>query len=134
MNLRLALWYCLFIPWSFSCASDAVVDRHVEGRLTISNGVYGQTTSQDDVGDNPVEYHPMTLYVSSQGDSEHLATVTSDEVGFYEIPLSPGKYSICVSFGRCSDFELADQQCVRLDYEFSVGPGWSMVKTIPCPP
>ena len=129
------LWYCSVVLWIFGCASDnaaAEIDRRVEDRLTISTGVYGQTTAQDDVGNDPVEYNPMTLSVSARGDSTPLAEVTSDDNGFYEIPLSPGNYSICTSFGRCTDFEVGEGQCVRLDYEFSVGPGWATAETIPC--
>ena len=129
------LWCCFLVPWLVACTNnhEIGIDRDVENRLTISSGVYGQTTAQDDVGVNPVEYNRMTLSVSSQGDSAHLAEVTSDDIGFYEIPLSVGSYAICTSFGRCADFEVVVGQCVRLDYEFSVGPGWETAKPISCP-
>jgi hypothetical protein len=110
------------------------IDRNVETKLTITSGVYGQTTSQDDVGDHAPEYKSMQVNVfSSSSDEAPLATATSDEVGFYEIALLPGDYSMCTVFGRCRDFRADQGQCVRLDYEYSVGPGWTTSEVIDCP-
>ena len=116
------------------CDDDSPnIDRDVEKRLTIATGVYGQTTSQDDVGDHPVQYNRMDLSVFATDGDTALETVPSDDVGFYEIPLPPGDYSICTSFQRCADFRVQSGQCVRLDYEYGVGPGWAPATAIACP-
>lgn len=122
------LWHCLLIPWSLSCASaqsDHGIDRQVENRLTISSGVYGQTTSVDDVGPSEAEYFRMSLHVSAQGDWTSRATITSNEVGFYQAPLPAGAYSICTSFDRCTDFEVAEGQmrAARLRVQRRAGLG-----------
>lgn len=110
------------------------IDRQVEDRLTISSGVYGQTTSLDDVGNNSPQYYPMTLSVfTSQDHNAAVASATSDQRGFYQIQLAPADYAICTSFDRCSPVSVTDRQCVRLDYSFSFGPGWSEPRARPCP-
>ncbi|AKQ68405.1 hypothetical protein A176_005317 [Myxococcus hansupus] len=54
-----------------------------------------------------------------------MGSVTSTREGFYEVALEPGRYRICTTFERCTEFVVEEGQLVRLDYEFSVGPGWS---------
>lgn len=107
-------------------------DPYVEDLLTISQGVYGQTTSHDDVGYNPVvvNSHFTVLAYTSQPpqnmeDAEPYASDISNERGFYELGLEPGVYWICTTFGRCVELDLGTE-LLRLDYEFGVGPGWSM--------
>ncbi len=128
---------CLLALCGSGCTSAGAsgVDRNVEMRLTISSGVYGQTTSQDDVGDHAPEFNSMEMSVfqSESGDAP-IAKAKSDEVGFYEVALQPGDYSICTSFARCSTFRVEQDQCVRLDYEFSAAIGWATAETSPCPP
>jgi len=123
------------ITLALACGEANIsVDRQVEDHLTIASGVYGQTTSVDDVGDHSPQYYPMTLSVFNSSDHNAvLASARSDERGFYQIQLSPGDYAICTSFDRCTSFLVSDGQCIRLDYEFSVGPGWSAARAIPCP-
>jgi len=135
MNSSLGIWCCLFAVGVSACASASAggIDRHVEDRVTLSTGVYGQTTSQDDIGDSPVKYKQMMLSVSAGAGDPPLATQTSDGVGFYEFPLTPGDYSLCTSFGRCTALHVETGQCVRLDYEFSEGPGWSAPVVGVCP-
>jgi hypothetical protein len=121
-------------PPSSSATGAPEIDRAVERRLTIAQGLYGQTTSQDDIGVNPARYFPMPLDIfSPKGDGPALVTAKSDSRGFYEIALEPGAYRACTSFKRCTRFTIERGKCVRLDYEFSVGPGWSSAKAIPCP-
>ncbi len=62
------------------------------------------------------------------------ATAESDtgREGFYQCGLPTGPHEICTSFGGCRTFEVGERQCVRLDYEFSVGPGWSRPTTRSC--
>ena len=117
-----------------SGGGNETVDRNVEGRLTITQGVYGQTTSQDDVGDNPVQYYSMNLAIFPKGETTNpINTVTSDAQGFYQLGLDPGAYSLCTSFNRCTNVELKAGECVRLDYSFSIALGWSEATTMPCP-
>lgn len=132
MNLAWRGWVVLL---GLGCSEDAAIDRDVEDQLTISSGVYGQTTARDDVAAyNPIEYHQMSLAVFSSIDrTTPIANVTSSVNGFFEVALSPGDYAICTAFQRCSEFSVADGQCVRLDYEFSEGPGWAAAVVIPCP-
>jgi len=78
-------------------------------------------------------YMQMALSVSAAVADSPLATATSDGVGFYEFPLTPGDYSLCTSFRRCTALHVETGQCVRLDYEFSVGPGWSAPVVTVCP-
>lgn len=87
--------------------------------MTITQGVYGQTTSQDDVGSNPREAIEMTLTVSAgtAAASSRLGDVTSGDQGFYEYPLDAGDYVICTAFGRCTTFSIAPAQRYRLDYQ-----------------
>jgi hypothetical protein len=123
---------CAALLSGLACTS---VDPIVEDRLTISSGIYGQTTSLDDVGDHSPEYMSMELTVTpSSDDGARVSTVRSDEAGFFESELLPGSYSICTTFGRCADFDVQPGQCVRLDYEFGPGPGWSQSTSIDCPP
>jgi hypothetical protein len=115
------------------------IDRDVEARLTISQGVYGQTTLWDDV-DNPrnppVEYFPMDISVSHADEAgPAIAAVKSDEVGFYEIYLDPGAYKLCTSSDHCTQFRLDSGDCARLDYEYDSSMhtnGWAEAKTTPC--
>lgn len=114
MNLRRS-WRLLAIVFAAACGD---VDEDVEDRLTITQGVYGQTTLRDDVGDNPREAIEMTLTVSAGtlDANTKLGDVTSGDQGFYEYPLDAGDYVICTSFQRCTTFSVAAAQRVRLDY------------------
>lgn len=115
----------------FACGpqiKEEELDTHVEDLLTISQGVYGQATSVDDVCTPTCErnYATMTFNVHSATDpSLPGVEVKTGERGFYEVALDVGSYEICTSFGRCKQFVVQPQQLVRLDYEFSNGPGWS---------
>ena len=51
------------------------------------------------------------------------ATTVSDAVGFYELTLPAGRHWICTGFRRCTDQRLTTGTR-RLDYSFSLGPGW----------
>jgi hypothetical protein len=106
--------------------------------VTIQQGVYGITTSQDDVGDHPVL--PMGGFsILVYGDLPPVSVDTgvlpiappplvetrSDPSGFYQLELDARRYVFCTSFLRCIWLEVSPGQRVRLDYEYSVGPGWS---------
>ena len=122
-----------FVLLALGCGGAPSIDRQVETRLTITSGVYGQTTSVDDVGPSSPEYFPMTLSVfNSQDQDIALASARSDEVGFYQIQLSPDNYTICTSFDRCTALLVLTGQCTRLDYEFSDRLGWSAPRSCTC--
>ncbi|AEI68721.1 putative lipoprotein [Corallococcus macrosporus] len=67
----------------------------------------------------------MTFLLRALPGESDVGSVTSNEEGFYEFALEPGDYRICTTFERCTDFTVGTGEAVRLDYEFSVGPGWS---------
>lgn len=97
-----------------------------EAARTISQGVYGLTEYVDDVCSSSCDPEPrsMSLLIHTLPDRELVASVKSDDDGFYEVELASGDYVICTSFERCTDFQVEPGQTVRLDYEMSVGPGW----------
>src|SRR5437870_1865164 len=106
-------------------AAACGVDRDVEHRVTITTGVYGQTTSSSDVGsDRGPHYYQMDIELRDHTDAR-LAQARSGEQGFYELAAVPADYRICSSFGRCTDITIAANQRLRCDYEFTLGGGWS---------
>lgn len=108
-------------------SSVACGDLDPEEAVTISQGVYGMTTYVDDVCASRCEREPrsMTLTIKALPQEADVASVTSSKDGFYESALALGDYRICTAFGRCTDFSVGTDEAVRLDYELSVGPGWS---------
>lgn len=105
------------------------IDGRVEDLVTIRKGLYGQVTSVDDVGEPQPEYLPgfgIDVFPVPDGTElgSPIAHAASVSRGFYEIELSPSEYVVCSSFRRCVRLALGDE-LHRLDYEFSVGPGWS---------
>ncbi|WIG95626.1 hypothetical protein KGD87_34975 [Myxococcus sp. SDU36] len=110
-----------------SVSSLACGDVDPEEAVTISQGVYGMTSYVNDVCSSGCEREPrsMTLLVKSLPQDTDVASVTSNEDGFYEVALVLGDYRICTTFGRCTDFSVGSNEVVRLNYEMSVGLGWS---------
>ncbi|MFP2956296.1 hypothetical protein ACLEPN_00300 [Myxococcus sp. 1LA] len=102
-------------------------DFDPEDAVTISQGVFGMTTYVGDVCSVGCESEPrsMPLLVRARPQDSEVASVKSDGDGFYEVALEPGDYRICTTFERCTDFSVGSSERVRLDYEMSVGPGWS---------
>jgi hypothetical protein len=121
------------------CGSSQPALPDADKLVTIEQGVYGITTSQNDVGsDNPVlpiggfsilvyDYvPPLSLDPSSPPVvPPPLAETRSDQSGFYQLALDAGRYVFCTSFLRCVWLDVPANQPTRLDYYFSVGPGWS---------
>lgn len=106
---------------------SACGDSNPLDALSIAQGVYGLTTYADDVCTWECDTGPMSMTFSLRalpGETD-VASVRSSREGFYEVALEPGSYRICTTFERCRDFTVEEGQLVRLDYEFSVGPGWS---------
>ncbi|HEY2735248.1 MAG TPA: hypothetical protein VGI70_14730, partial [Polyangiales bacterium] len=57
--------------------------------------------------------------------AEATYSALTDAQGFYELSVPAGHYWVCTSFRRCIEEDLAISQVTELDYEASVGPGWS---------
>ncbi|NVI96906.1 hypothetical protein HV824_02050 [Myxococcus sp. AM009] len=110
-----------------SLSSLGCGDFNPEEAVTISQGVFGMTTYVDDVCSSGCEREPrsMTLLIKSLPQDTDVASVTSNEDGFFEAELALGDYRICTTFERCTDFSVGSNEVVRLDYEMSLGPGWS---------
>ena len=136
-NMKVVSVFTLVVLISYSCvgcsSDDEKINREIEDLLTITQGIYGQATSYDDVGDNPVRYNPgFRIEVFDQIPSfdpadgiEPLQSVVAGERGFYEIELETGSYCVCTTFRRCLSADIFESELLRLDYEFSAGPGWS---------
>jgi hypothetical protein len=131
----------LGLATGLGCGSSSSRPRipDAERLVTVSHGVYGITTSQDDVGDQPVQ--PMgdfsiLVYADvpplSIGDNglpivtPAQAETRSDQSGFYQLELDGGRYVFCTSFLRCVWLDVPADQRLRLDYRADVGPGWSL--------
>lgn len=114
----------LLLAASFGCGG---LDRDVEAFVTITQGVYGQTTFLDDVCPSGCEpqYKSMKLVVSGKTPPQAAVTITSDDKGFFQLGTEPGDFEICTEFDRCIEFTVAANAKIRLDYEMSAGPGWS---------
>ena len=114
--------------------TDNSINRDVKDLLIITQGVYGQVTSQDDIGSNPVEYFPefridIFDYEPSDNPNDGAAihlSAESDDRGFFEAQLKTGTYWICSFFRRCTTININENKIIRMDYEFSAGPGWSL--------
>ena len=97
-----------------------------------ANGVFGCVTSTNDVGDTSAhvlaDFHVQAFATKPSNDPNDglvpEATSVSDVEGFYEMPLPAGHHWICTAFRRCTERELA-AGTRRLDYSFSIAPGWS---------
>lgn len=114
------------VALSAACTDGA--DTNVERFVSIGNGVYGQTTTFDDVGNNSVEPHSMMLRIEhADGHTDSVApkSVTSDSRGFYELAVGAGSYRICTTFDRCESLTISTDQLWRCDYELGPGPGWN---------
>jgi hypothetical protein len=123
----------LLAPASFwvalACGGHAAPT--VEQRVTIQQGIYGQVTSLDDVGRHepqPLGGFPIYVYDVPAGTvlgAPTASTASETSLGFYEMALPSGDHVVCTSFQRCVVVTIRAGQRLRLDYEFSVGPGWS---------
>lgn len=87
------------------------MDRDIATKVTITQGVYGQLTSDE----LPVANQAVTVY-SAIGT---YATATSDGDGVYQMALPNGDYTICTS--ACTTISTPSSATVR--YDWSAGPG-----------
>jgi hypothetical protein len=89
------------------------VDRNIEDKVTISQGVYGLLLASD----QPVVNQEVTVF--SAGAQRTFATMTSDGDGVYQIDLPNGDYTLCTS--SCVTIETPSAATVR--YDWTNGPG-----------
>ncbi len=110
------------------CGSPGI-GHDVEGLLTISQGVYGQTYQVDDVCPGQVcevSAVSVEMTVSSPVLPSPATVQSGDRLGFYELALPVGDFESCVpqAFRRCTRFSVSPGQRVRRDLEYGVGGGF----------
>jgi len=129
----LIMFFGIFMFSIVSCSEKTPDEMEFDELLTISQGVYGQATKLDDVGENDiVSYEGFGIDVFDEPPStdpddgmETLVSTETVDQGFYEIELDTGNYCICTTFRRCVSVNVVENRLLRIDYEFGVGPGWS---------
>jgi len=99
--------YALFLAVVAACA----MDRDIATKVTITEGVYGQLTSDS----LPVAKQQVTVYSATGA----YSTATSDGDGVYQIDLPNGDYTICTS--ACTTITTPSSATVR--YDWTDGPG-----------
>ena len=96
------------------------LDRNIDGKVTIEQGVYGQLIEGCDSSgcqDQPAAGEHVVVYAASQ--STVFASADADGDGFYEIALPAGDYTLCTY--SCTQITVPDQSVVR--YDWTSGPG-----------
>jgi hypothetical protein len=129
MNAKLSIAALLTAA---ACGAQHDLQTCQERSATIETGVFGCTTSTNDVGDVTTQVLPnfeVQIFVEmpppTPDDGLTPARKTrSDESGFYQIELSPGIYWICTTFRRCGELTIPAGKPVEKDYDFGPGPGW----------
>jgi hypothetical protein len=129
--------YILLLAGTCSCSEEGV-DRHIENRLTISQGVYGQTLSYQPTSSEPLVYYREDLVVFTGAEPVNAASVvlasdTADDHGFFQIELAVGGYFLCTTSRRCIGVTVDSGECGRFDFELGEQGVWSHVQTIRCP-
>ena len=121
----------VFLLGAIGCGSAPSTEldacRHHEPSIAV--GIYGCVTSTSEVDDTHVlpdfSVQAFTSQPSAMPDDGAVPSLStaSDADGYYQLSLLPGHYWICSSFRRCVEKDiLAGTR--RLDYSFSLGPGW----------
>jgi hypothetical protein len=108
--------YVLFALVLFGCG----LDRNIEGRVTIQQGVYGQLVQGCDSSgcqDQPAAGEHVVVYAASQ--SSVYASADADGDGFYQVELPAGDYTLCTY--SCTEISVPDHALVR--YDWTSGPG-----------
>ena len=105
------------------------IGHDVEGLLTISQGVYGQTYQVDDVCPGhvcEVSAVSVEVTVSSPVLTSTVTVQSGGRLGFYEIALPAGDFESCVpqALQRCTQFSVGPGQRIRRDLEYGVGGGF----------
>jgi hypothetical protein len=94
-------------------AGGCALDRDIEDRVTIDQGVYGLLLAADQPAAN------QTVTVFAAGATTAFATMTSDGAGIYQIDLPNGDYTLCTS--ACTPITTPSSATVR--YDWTNGPG-----------
>jgi hypothetical protein len=107
----------------------------IEDRVTISQGVYGQTLTRNKPDSAP--FYAGRIYVLAYSDDEtgeadeSYAYVLSGTEGLYQIQLNPGSFYLCAADSLasqaefdCTEVEVPSGQRVRMDYCGGAGVGW----------
>ena len=100
-------------------AAGCGVDRNIEDKVTIDQGVYGLLVAAD----LPAAKQDVVVYAA--GDAGEFARATSDHDGVYQIDLPNGDYTLCTS--ACTPISTPSNTLVR--YDWTNGPGgghWQM--------
>ncbi|MBV8761358.1 MAG: hypothetical protein JO257_28935 [Deltaproteobacteria bacterium] len=96
------------------------LDRNIEGKVTIDQGVYGLLVHGCDSSgcqDQPAGGEHVTVYSASA--SSAYANADSDSDGVYQINLPAGDYTLCTY--SCTPISVPDASIVR--YDWTSGPG-----------
>ena len=113
--------YLLFALLVSGCG----LDRNIEGKVTIGQGVYGllvQGCDSSGCQDQPADGEHVTVYAASA--STAFASADSDGDGVYQIELPGGDYTLCTY--ACVPISVPGSATVR--YDWTSGPGggtWS---------
>lgn len=128
--ISVCLACCSILGFS-ACAVDnqspKTVDKNIESRITIPNGIYGLAYSVNDVGNADEEVIPgfkVKIKIINDTNEIPIDSITANEKGIFQKSLSRGMYKLCTDFGRCTTISI-DSTLKRCDYESSVGPGWT---------
>jgi hypothetical protein len=89
------------------------VDRNIEDRVTIHEGVYGLLVTNE----LPIVGTEVMVYAA--GDQGVFAKATSDHDGVYQIDLPTGDYTLCTE--ACTPIATPTSATVR--YDWTSGPG-----------
>jgi hypothetical protein len=98
------------------------LDRNIENKVTIDQGVYGLLIEGCDTSgcqDQPAAGTEVLVYAAGQNGA--AATTTSDTDGVYQIPLPPGDYMLCTY--NCTTITVPDAARVRYDWTSGQGGG-----------
>ncbi len=108
--------YLLFVLVLGGCG----LDRNIEGKVTIDQGVYGLLVQGCDTSgcqDQPAGGEHVTVYAASGNGA--FATADSDSDGIYQISLPGGDYALCTY--SCTQISVPAAATVR--YDWTSGPG-----------
>lgn len=112
------LWLsALLFGVGFGAGCGDGIDRDIEGRITIEQGVYGLLVAgcdTDGCHDQVAAHADVLVYAAGEGDM----AVTSDERGVYQVSLPAGDYTLCTS--ACTAVTVP-YGTVR--YDWTSGPG-----------
>ena len=89
------------------------LDRNIEGKITIHQGVYGLLVDQD------LPVANAHLVVLAAGQRGTYADATSDRDGVYQIELPVADFTLCTS--SCTPITVQGSATVR--YDWTSGPG-----------